>query len=75
MPTNPLEGLKALGEQLRTQIGEELALDVLRRQEPAGKTASLLNPTSIAATYLHVIHQPHSAWSAEVELRPWVESF
>jgi len=46
-----------------------------RRQEPAGKTASLLNPTSIAATYLHVIHQPHSAWSAEVELRPWVESF
>src|SRR5215217_9775099 len=46
-----------------------------RRQEQAGKTASLLNPTSIAATYLHIIHQPHSAWSAEVELRPWVESF
>src|SRR6266702_714010 len=46
-----------------------------RRQEQADKTASLLNPTSIAATYLHVIHQPHSAWSAEVELRPWVESF
>jgi NAD(P)-dependent dehydrogenase (short-subunit alcohol dehydrogenase family) len=46
-----------------------------RRQEPADKTASLLNPTSIAATYLHVIHQPHSAWSSEVELRPWVESF
>jgi NAD(P)-dependent dehydrogenase (short-subunit alcohol dehydrogenase family) len=46
-----------------------------RRQEPAGKTASLLNPNSIAATYLHVIHQPHSAWSSEVELRPWVENF
>ena len=46
-----------------------------RRQEPAGKTASLLNPTSIAATYLHIIHQPHSAWSSEVELRPWVELF
>jgi NAD(P)-dependent dehydrogenase (short-subunit alcohol dehydrogenase family) len=46
-----------------------------RRQEPAGKTASLLNPTSIAATYLHIIHQPHSAWSSELELRPWVESF
>jgi NAD(P)-dependent dehydrogenase (short-subunit alcohol dehydrogenase family) len=46
-----------------------------RRQEPAGKTASLLNPNSIAATYLHVIHQPHSAWSWEVELRPWVEGF
>jgi NAD(P)-dependent dehydrogenase (short-subunit alcohol dehydrogenase family) len=46
-----------------------------RRREPEGKTASLLNPTSIAATYLHIIHQPHSAWSSEVELRPWVESF
>ena len=46
-----------------------------RRAEPAGKTASLLNPTSIAASYLHLIHQPHSAWSSELELRPWVESF
>src|SRR5689334_14833888 len=43
-----------------------------RRQEPEGKTASLLNPTSIAASYLHLIHQPHSAWSSELELRPWV---
>jgi NAD(P)-dependent dehydrogenase (short-subunit alcohol dehydrogenase family) len=46
-----------------------------RRQESAGKTASLLDPDSIAATYLHIIHQPHSTWSAEVELRPWVENF
>jgi len=46
-----------------------------RRPEPAGKTASLLNPNSIAATYLHLIHQPHSAWSWEIEVRPWVESF
>jgi NAD(P)-dependent dehydrogenase (short-subunit alcohol dehydrogenase family) len=46
-----------------------------RRPEPAGKTASLLNPNSIAASYLHLIHQPHSAWSWEIELRPWVEKF
>jgi len=46
-----------------------------RRQEPPDKPASLLDPNSIAASYLHVIHQPHSAWSSEVELRPWVESF
>jgi NAD(P)-dependent dehydrogenase (short-subunit alcohol dehydrogenase family) len=46
-----------------------------RRQEPPGKTASLLDPNSIAATYLHLIHQPHSAWTWEVELRPWVEQF
>jgi NAD(P)-dependent dehydrogenase (short-subunit alcohol dehydrogenase family) len=46
-----------------------------RREEQPGKPASLLDPNSIAASYLHVIHQPHSAWSAEVELRPWVEAF
>ena len=32
---NPLDSLKALGDQLRQQIGEELDLDALRRQEPA----------------------------------------
>jgi NAD(P)-dependent dehydrogenase (short-subunit alcohol dehydrogenase family) len=46
-----------------------------RRDEPADKPASLLDPTAIAATYLHVLHQPHSAWTWEVELRPWVEKF
>jgi stage V sporulation protein K len=33
MPSNPLDSLKALGDQLRTQIGEELDLDMLRKQE------------------------------------------
>jgi type VII secretion ATPase EccA len=42
VPANPLEGLKALGEQLRTQIGEELDIDVLRRQEPARPLEELL---------------------------------
>ena len=46
-----------------------------RRLEPPGKTATLLDPDSIAASYLHMIHQPHSAWSWELELRPWVEKF
>ena len=46
-----------------------------RRAEPSDQPASLLDPDAIAATYLHVIHQPRSAWSAEVELRPWVEKF
>ena len=32
-------------------------------------------PDAIAESYLHVIHQPRSAWSPEVELRPWVERF
>jgi NAD(P)-dependent dehydrogenase (short-subunit alcohol dehydrogenase family) len=46
-----------------------------RRPEPADKPDSLLDPDAIAATYLHLIHQPRSAWSWEIELRPWVEKF
>ena len=36
---------------------------------------SLLDPDAIADSYMHVLSQPRSAWSLEVELRPWVERF
>jgi stage V sporulation protein K len=39
---NPLDSLRALGEQLRAQIGEELDFDVLRRQEPPRPLEELL---------------------------------
>jgi stage V sporulation protein K len=39
---NPLESLKALGDQLRAQIGEELDLEALRRQEPPRPLDELL---------------------------------
>jgi NAD(P)-dependent dehydrogenase (short-subunit alcohol dehydrogenase family) len=38
-------------------------------------TDGLLEPAAIAETYLHVHAQPRSAWTWEVELRPWVEPF
>jgi NAD(P)-dependent dehydrogenase (short-subunit alcohol dehydrogenase family) len=34
-----------------------------------------LNPDAIAATYVHLLTQPRSAWSWEIEVRPWVERF
>jgi NAD(P)-dependent dehydrogenase (short-subunit alcohol dehydrogenase family) len=34
-----------------------------------------LDPDEIARTYLNVYRQQRSAWSWEVELRPWVERF
>ena len=46
-----------------------------RRPEPPDKPASLLDPDGIAASYLHIIHQPRSVWATEIELRPWVEKF
>ena len=38
-------------------------------------TDSMLDPDAISSAYLHVLMQPRSAWSWEVELRPWVERF
>jgi NAD(P)-dependent dehydrogenase (short-subunit alcohol dehydrogenase family) len=35
----------------------------------------LLDPAAIADTYLQVHRQPRSAWTWEVELRPWIEPF
>jgi NAD(P)-dependent dehydrogenase (short-subunit alcohol dehydrogenase family) len=46
-----------------------------RRGEPADAPDSLLDPDAIAATYLQLIRQPRSAWTSEIELRPWVERF
>jgi len=46
-----------------------------RRQEPADRPDSMLDPDAIAATYLHLLQQPRSAWTWEVEVRPWTESF
>jgi NAD(P)-dependent dehydrogenase (short-subunit alcohol dehydrogenase family) len=38
-------------------------------------TDALLDPDAIAETYLAVYRQHRSAWTSEVELRPWVEKF
>ena len=46
-----------------------------RRPDPAERPDSTLDPDGIAESYLAVLRQPKSAWSLEVELRPWVESF
>jgi NAD(P)-dependent dehydrogenase (short-subunit alcohol dehydrogenase family) len=35
----------------------------------------MLDPNAIAATYLQIHRQPRSAWTWEIELRPWVENF
>jgi len=45
------------------------------RADPADKPDSTLDPEAIAQTYLDVLRQPRSAWTWEIELRPWVETF
>jgi NAD(P)-dependent dehydrogenase (short-subunit alcohol dehydrogenase family) len=46
-----------------------------RRPDPTDKPDSTLDPDAIAQTYVEILRQPRSAWSLEVELRPWVETF
>jgi len=46
-----------------------------RRPASPDKPDALLDPDAIAETYLHVLQQPRSAWTSEIELRPWVENF
>lgn len=45
------------------------------RPDPDDRPDSTLDPDAIAETYWHVLTQHRSAWSWEVEVRPWVEKF
>src|ERR1700675_4416984 len=45
------------------------------RTEPTDRPDSMLDPDAIALSYWNVLQQPRSAWTWEMELRPWVEKF
>ena len=45
-----------------------------RRPDESGAD-KLLDPDAIAQSYWHLIEQPRSSWSWEIEVRPWVENF
>lgn len=46
-----------------------------RRPPDPDKPDGWLDPDAIARSYLQVIDQHRSAWTWEVELRPWLETF
>ena len=45
------------------------------RPNPADRPDSLLDPDGVAQAYLDLLRQPRSAWTFELDLRPWTESF
>jgi NAD(P)-dependent dehydrogenase (short-subunit alcohol dehydrogenase family) len=46
-----------------------------RRPDAADRPDATLDADAIAASYLHLLRQDRSAWSWEIEVRPWVEKF
>jgi NAD(P)-dependent dehydrogenase (short-subunit alcohol dehydrogenase family) len=50
-------------------------IDLPHRQRPNVKKEDLLSPDAIAETYWHLAHQNRSAWTMELELRPFKEKF
>ncbi|GAB7522402.1 SDR family NAD(P)-dependent oxidoreductase [Paraburkholderia sp. 2C] len=45
------------------------------RVDPADRPDSTLDPDAIAQSYADLLRQHRSAWSWELEVRPWVEKF
>lgn len=44
-------------------------------RRPEAGSDTLLDPDAIAESYLQLIRQSRSAWSWELEIRPWTEKF
>jgi len=79
--------LRGLAQSMARELSPQglhiahFVIDGAIRQNPDDPRAAergldgLLLPDEIAKTYLHVYRQHRSAWSWEIELRPWVEKF
>lgn len=51
------------------------SIDIPGRGIPQLKTEDMLKPEAIAETYWHLAHQDRSAWTMELEVRPFKEKF
>ena len=58
-------------------INVDGVIDIPRTRErfPQFKDEDLLKPDAIAETYWHLAHQDRSAWTLELEVRPFEEKF
>lgn len=83
----PKFGLRALAQSMARELGPQgihVGHVVIDGQILSDRYASLaaeraddglLSPDAIAASYLHLHRQQRSAWTLELDLRPWVERF
>jgi NAD(P)-dependent dehydrogenase (short-subunit alcohol dehydrogenase family) len=74
-----LRGLaQSMARELAPQgihVGHFVIDGAIRAEGRAGPTDSLLDPDAIAESYWHMLQQPRNAWTWEMELRPFVETF
>jgi NADP-dependent 3-hydroxy acid dehydrogenase YdfG len=56
-------------------INVDGVIDIPGRRYPQLKDEDLLKPDAIAETYWHLAHQDRSAWTLELEVRPFKEKF
>ena len=77
-------GLRALAQSMARELGPKgvhvahVIIDgVIAPADPGGGKGdeTRLDATAIAENYLAIHRQPKSAWTLELDLRPWVEKF
>ncbi len=83
----PKFGLRALAQSMARELGPQgihvahVVIDGQIESERYAELAeergpdALLKPDDIALAYLQLHMQPRSAWTQELDLRPWVEKF
>ena len=83
----PKFGLRALAQSMARELGPEgvhigfviidgqIESERYRHLIDVRGEDSLLAPDAIAELYLQLHRQPRSAWSHEIDVRPWSEKF
>jgi len=74
-------GLRALAQSMARELGPRgihvahVVIDGRIAPSGAGNRDDRLQPDAIAEVYWQLHRQPRSAWTQELDLRPWVEKF
>ncbi len=79
--------LRGLGQVLARDLGPQgihvayinidgaIDMPFIRQRFPDIKDEDMLNPSAIADTYWHLAHQDRSAWTQELDVRPFKEKW
>jgi len=83
----PKFALRALSQSMARELGPKgihvahvivdggIESEASRQSSGEREPDSRLKPADIAAGYLYLHQQPRSAWTQEMDMRPWVEKF